>query len=157
MFVLETCVVLFSGLSHCRAEPRGGHVLWGRVPLALWKVLPHQSTAAVWGPLFPALLPRLHNPQGSELAPSFLLFAFSRHQDFAEHFNPYHLGRLGNRFICKSWHTSYREMLKGDFFKVKTILSVGLKSNVASRNQLFSFWGSFIISCLYLGLVITWK
>ena len=92
VFVLETCVVLFSGLSHCSAEPGGGHVLWGRVPLALQKVLPHQSTAAVWGPPFPALLPRLHNPQGSELAPSFLLFPVSRHQDFAEHFNPYHLG-----------------------------------------------------------------
>lgn len=86
-------------------------------PWCFRRFLPCQFTAAIWGPLFPALVPCLHDPQGSELAPSFLLFSFSKHQDFAEHFNPYHWGRLGNRFICKTWHTSYGEIVERIFFK----------------------------------------
>lgn len=156
MFVLETCVVLFSGLSHCRAEPRGGHVLWGRVPWRFGRScltnLQQLSGALCFLLSFHVFITL--KGQSSRL-PSFslpspdtkILLNILTHTIWGGLVIGLFV-KVGILHIAKCWK---------EIFKVKTILSVGLKSNVASRNQLFSFWGSFIISCLYLGLVITWK
>lgn len=96
-------------------------------PWCFRRFLPRQFTAAVWGPLFPALFHVFMTLKGqSVLLPSFsfpspntkILLNILTHTIW---------GRLGNRFICKTWHTSvsYGEMLKGDFLRSKNHLECG--------------------------------